>query len=59
MNITITSNAINNGKQHVLKVPFLGTFTVDQKDRNRAIAYVLSNNKSDSLYFLRKLSIEC
>jgi hypothetical protein len=59
MNITITSNAINDGKQHVLKVPFLGTFTVDQKDRNRAIAYVLSNNKSDSLYFLRKLSIEC
>jgi hypothetical protein len=59
MNITITSNAINDGKQHVLKVPFLGTFTVDQKDRNRAIAYVLSHNKSDSLYFLRKLSIEC
>jgi hypothetical protein len=59
MNITITSNAINYGKQHVIKVPFLGTFTVDQKDRNRAIAYVLSNNKSDSLYFLRKLSIEC
>ena len=58
MKITIHSKAIDNGKQHVLSVPFLGKFTIDQKDRNRAIAFIHSNNKGESLHFLRQLHIE-
>lgn len=57
MKTAIYSKAINNGEQHVLSVPFLGTFTVDQQDRNRAIAFIHSNNKGESLHFLRQLHI--
>jgi hypothetical protein len=58
MKITIHSKAIDNGKQHVLSVPFLGTFTIDQKDRNRAISFIHGNNKGESLHLLRQLHIE-
>jgi len=58
MKTTIYSKAINSGKQHVISVPFLGTFTVDQKDKNRAISFIHSNNKGESLHFLRQLHIE-
>jgi len=58
MKITIHSKSINNGKQHVLSIPFLGTFTVDQRDVNRAIAFIHGNNKVESLHFLRQLHIE-
>jgi hypothetical protein len=57
MNITITSKAINNGKQHILSVPFLGKFTIDQKDVNSAINFIQRNDKNESLQFLLKLSI--
>jgi len=57
MKITITSSAINNGKQHIIRIPFVGTFTVDQKDRNRACAFVLANNRKDSLSFMQSIAI--
>jgi hypothetical protein len=39
-------------------VPFLGTFTVDQRDVNRAITFIHGNNKRESLHFLRQLHNE-
>jgi hypothetical protein len=57
MKITITSKAINNGKQHVLRIPFIGTFTVDQKDANHAISFVLANGKNESIGFMNAIAI--
>jgi hypothetical protein len=57
MNITITSKSINNGKQHVLRIPFIGTFTVDQKDVSRAISFVLANGKNESSGFMNAIAI--
>jgi hypothetical protein len=57
MNITITSKAVNNGKQHVLRIPFIGTFTVDQKDASRAILFVLANGKNESIGFMNAIAI--
>jgi hypothetical protein len=58
MNVTITSKAINNGKQHIVKVPFVGTFTVDQKDINRTCEYVLSHGRNECKGFLRAVAID-
>jgi len=57
MSITITSKAINNGKQHVIRIPFIGTFTVDQKDASRAISFVLANGKNESIGFMNAIAI--
>lgn len=58
MKITITSEAINNGKQHIIRVPFIGTFTVDQRDANRTIEFVLSHGKNESIGFLNAVAIK-
>jgi len=58
MNITITSKSINNGKQHVISVPFIGTFTVDQKDKRKAIDFALKNNRRNARFFLNSLAID-
>jgi hypothetical protein len=57
MKITIHSKSINDGKQHVLSVPFIGTFTVDQKDASRAISFVLANGKNESIEFMNAIAI--
>jgi hypothetical protein len=59
MNVTITTNPINNGKQHIVKIPFVGTFTVDQKDVNKAVDFALSRNKRETAFFLQSLAIDC
>jgi len=58
MKITITSKAINNGAQHIIRIPFIGTFTVDQKDRNRAIDFVLNHGKNEAVGFMNAIAIK-